>query len=92
MTEVAELTAGLKPYFVNAWASDRKSLFMNIFAESHQDALDRVIEYWTRNPRQAWLRDWAAQNNIDIQGMDQDDLRYAVSDDRHDLYLESGSI
>lgn len=48
MTEIPELAAGLNLYFVNAWTSDCESLFMNVFAVSHQDALDRVIEYWTR--------------------------------------------
>lgn len=48
MTEITELTAGLKLYFVNAWTSDREALFMNVLAASHQDALDRVIEYWAR--------------------------------------------
>lgn len=48
MTQIPELAAGLKLYFVNAWTSDRESLAMNVFAVSHQDALDRVIEYWTR--------------------------------------------
>jgi hypothetical protein len=49
MTEVTELTASLKLYFVNAWTSDREALFMNVLAASHQDALDRVIEYWARD-------------------------------------------
>lgn len=48
MTGQADTKSNLKLYFVNAWTSDGESLVMNVFAVSHQDALDRVIEYWTR--------------------------------------------
>lgn len=49
MTEVFAISNGLKLYHVNAATEDGESLAMNVLAASHQDALDRVIEYWTRN-------------------------------------------
>lgn len=49
MSEVIGALAGLKLYHVNACTCEGDSLEMNVYAKNHQDALDRVIEYWGRD-------------------------------------------